>query len=183
MSYDTSSSSTCHAASTDIPDSLSRHFSLSFIASGRSSGLQPISLQSCCMYVRAGRPAFERPYVGVHWSTSLTSSSLYSYGSNIYICVCVSVCVCVCKGVPTTCISSTLSSLLSLSTIAHDNSSWRHPVSEQSRWMYLFAGQLTTVVSMGRSSLEKVTYEFVVTYTAGPIMLWSYYLDSWGNWR
>ena len=28
------------------------------------------------MYVRAGRPAFARPYVGVHWSTSLMSSSL-----------------------------------------------------------------------------------------------------------
>ena len=29
-----------------------------------------------CMYVRAGRPAFARPYVGVHRSTSLMSSSL-----------------------------------------------------------------------------------------------------------
>ena len=55
---------------------LSRHFSLSFIASGRSSGLHPVSSQSCCMYVRAGRPAFVQPYVGVHRSTSLMSSSL-----------------------------------------------------------------------------------------------------------
>ena len=55
---------------------LSHHFSLSFIASGRSSGLNPISSHSCCMYVRAGRPAFTRPYVGVHRSTSLMSSSL-----------------------------------------------------------------------------------------------------------
>ena len=55
---------------------LSRHFSLSFIASGRSSGLQPVSSHSCCMYVRAGRPAFAWPYVGVHRSTSLMSSSL-----------------------------------------------------------------------------------------------------------
>ena len=31
---------------------------------------------SVCMYVRAGRPAFARPYVGVHRSTSLMSSSL-----------------------------------------------------------------------------------------------------------
>ena len=54
----------------------SRHFSLSFIASGRSSGLHPVSSYSCCMYVRAGRPAFARPYVGVHMSTSLMSSSL-----------------------------------------------------------------------------------------------------------
>ena len=56
--------------------SLSRLFSLSFIASGRSSGLHPVSSHSCCMYVRAGRPASARPYVGVHWSTSLMSSSL-----------------------------------------------------------------------------------------------------------
>ena len=55
---------------------LSRHFSLSFIVSGRSSGLHPVSSHSCCMYVRAGRPAFARPYVGLHWSTSLMSSSL-----------------------------------------------------------------------------------------------------------
>ena len=55
---------------------LSCHFSLSFIASGRSSGLHPVSSHSCCMYVRAGRPAFVQPYVGVHWSTSLMSSSL-----------------------------------------------------------------------------------------------------------
>ena len=55
---------------------LSRHFTLLFIASGRSSGLHPISSHSCCMYVSAGRPAFAQPYVGVHWSTSLMSSSL-----------------------------------------------------------------------------------------------------------
>ena len=55
---------------------LSRNFSLSFIAFGRSSGLHPVSSHSCCMYVRAGRPAFARPYVGVHRSTSLMSSSL-----------------------------------------------------------------------------------------------------------
>ena len=55
---------------------LSRHFSLSFIASGRSSELHPVSSHSCCMYVRAGCPAFAWPYVGVHRSTSLMSSSL-----------------------------------------------------------------------------------------------------------
>ena len=53
---------------------LSRHFSLSFIASGRSSGQHPVSSHSCWMYVRAGRPAFARPCVGVHKSTSLMSS-------------------------------------------------------------------------------------------------------------
>ena len=55
---------------------LFRHFSLSFIASGRCSGLHLVSSHSCCMYVRAGRLAFARPYVGVHRSTSLMSSSL-----------------------------------------------------------------------------------------------------------
>ena len=55
---------------------LSRHFSLSFIASGRSYGLHPVSSHSCCMYVRAGHPAFARPYVGVHRSTPLMNSSL-----------------------------------------------------------------------------------------------------------
>ena len=56
--------------------SLSRHFFLSFIASGISSGLHPIYSHSCCMYLRAGRPAFARPYEGVHRSKSLMSSSL-----------------------------------------------------------------------------------------------------------
>ena len=56
---------------------LSRHFSLSFIASSRSSGLHPVSSHSCYMYALAGRPAFARPYVGVP------------------MCVCVCVCVCV----------------------------------------------------------------------------------------
>ena len=55
---------------------LSRHFSLSFIALGRSSGQHPVFSHSCWMYVRAGRPAFARPCVGVHKSTSLMSSSL-----------------------------------------------------------------------------------------------------------
>ena len=55
---------------------LSRHSSLSFIALGRSSGQHPISSHSCWMYVRAGRPSFSRPCVGVHKSTSLMSSSL-----------------------------------------------------------------------------------------------------------
>ena len=55
---------------------LSHHFSLSFISSGRSSGLHPVSSHSCCMYVRAGLPAFARSYVGVYRTTSLMSSSL-----------------------------------------------------------------------------------------------------------
>ena len=55
---------------------LSLHVSLSFTAFGRSSGLHPVSSHSCCMNVRAGRPAFDWPYAGVHRSTSLTISSL-----------------------------------------------------------------------------------------------------------
>ena len=55
---------------------LSRHFSLSFIASGWSSELHPVSSHSCWMYVRAGHPTFARPYVGVHRSASLMSYSL-----------------------------------------------------------------------------------------------------------
>ena len=75
-SYETSSSSSCRAISMDISLTLSRHPSLSFIASGRSSGLHPVSTQSCCMLVRAGHTAFAWPCEGVHRSTSLMSSSL-----------------------------------------------------------------------------------------------------------
>ena len=52
---------------------LSRHSSQSFIASDRSSGLHLVSSQSCCMQVRAGRPAFARLCEGVHRRTSLMS--------------------------------------------------------------------------------------------------------------
>ena len=55
---------------------LSRHFSLSFIASGRSSLLHSVCSHSRWMYDRAGRPAFARSYVGVRKSTSLMSSSM-----------------------------------------------------------------------------------------------------------
>ena len=59
-----------------ISPTLSCHSSLSFNALGRSSGQHPVSSHSCWMYVHAGRPAFARPCVGVHKSTSLMSSSL-----------------------------------------------------------------------------------------------------------
>ena len=58
---------------------LSRHFSLSFIASCRSLGLHPISSHSCCMYVRAGHPAFARPYASPAVSCKSGSSNLYSF--------------------------------------------------------------------------------------------------------
>ena len=69
------SSSSCRTASMDIPDPLSPLLPIVH-HSGRSSGLHPVSSHSCRMYVRAGHPAFARPYVGVHRSTSLMSSSL-----------------------------------------------------------------------------------------------------------
>ena len=65
-----------HVPPARISLTLSLHFSLSFITSGRSSGLHPVSSHSCCMYVGAGHPAYARPYVGVHRSTSLMSLSL-----------------------------------------------------------------------------------------------------------
>ena len=55
---------------------LSRHFSLSFITSGRSSGLHLVFSLSYCMYVLSGCLAFARPYVGFHRSTSIMSLSL-----------------------------------------------------------------------------------------------------------
>ena len=59
-----------------ISQTLFLHVSLSFIPYGRCSGLHPVSSHSWCMYVRAGRPAFDWRYAGVHRSTSLTISSL-----------------------------------------------------------------------------------------------------------
>ena len=64
------------ALSPRISLTFSRHPSLLSIASSRSSGLHPVSAQSCCMYVRAGHPAFAHPCERVHRSTSLMSSSL-----------------------------------------------------------------------------------------------------------
>ena len=55
---------------------LSRHLTLSFIASDKSSGLHPVTSQSCCIQVPAGHPAFTRPCEGVHSSASLMSSFL-----------------------------------------------------------------------------------------------------------
>ena len=58
---------------TDIPDPLS---SLLPIIHRHWQVFRTTSSHSCCMYVRAGRPAFAWPYVRVHRSTSLMSSSL-----------------------------------------------------------------------------------------------------------
>ena len=63
----------------------SHHISISSIAFGRSSGLHPVSAQSSCMFIRAGRPAFARTCEGVHRSTSLTSSSLLLQQCPVYL--------------------------------------------------------------------------------------------------
>ena len=70
-----SSSSSCRATGTDIPNPLSPLLPIVHRL-WQVSGLHPVSSHSCWMHVLAGRPAFARPYVGVHRSTSLMSSSL-----------------------------------------------------------------------------------------------------------
>ena len=67
---------------------LSRHTSLSFIASGRSSGLHPVSSPSCYMKVRAGHPAFARPCEGVHIYIYIYIY-IYNADSHIYMYMCV----------------------------------------------------------------------------------------------
>ena len=71
-----SSSSSCRAGSMDIPDPLSPLFPIVH-RSRQVLRQHPVSSHSCWIYVRAGRPDFARPCVGVHKSTSLMSSSLF----------------------------------------------------------------------------------------------------------
>ena len=70
-----SSSSSSRAGSTDIPGPLSPLFHIVHRL-WQVFWLHPVSSHSSWMYVRSGRPAFARPYVGVHKSTSLMISSL-----------------------------------------------------------------------------------------------------------
>ena len=59
---------------------LSRHFSLSFIASGRSSGLHPVSSHSCCMYVRDGNyTRMLRAILNMSWQQHPTRHQLYGH--------------------------------------------------------------------------------------------------------
>ena len=67
---------TIHAATMAIPKFFSHHPSISSITSGRSSRLHPMSVQSCCRLVLAGRPTITRPWEGVQRRRSLMSSSL-----------------------------------------------------------------------------------------------------------
>ena len=64
---------------------LRRHSSLSSIASGKSSRLHPVSVQSCCRYALAGRPTPARPCEGFHRRTSLMSSSLLLQQSSAFL--------------------------------------------------------------------------------------------------
>ena len=56
----------------DIPDPLSSLLPIVHRL-WQGSGLHPVPSHSCCMYVRAGRPAFARLYMGVDRSTLLMS--------------------------------------------------------------------------------------------------------------
>ena len=56
--------------------SLSRHSSLSSIASGRFYRLHPVSVQSYSRLVLVGRPTLARPFIGVQKKSSFMSSSL-----------------------------------------------------------------------------------------------------------
>ena len=81
-----SSSSSCRAASMDIPDPLSPHFPIIHRLWQVFRATSRISSHSCYMYVRAGRPAFAWPYAGVHRSTSLTLNSSSTHNTLQYIC-------------------------------------------------------------------------------------------------
>ena len=56
---------------------LSPHPSLSSITLSMFSRLHPVSIQSWCIKVVAGRPTLARPCEGIHGRTSLMSSSLH----------------------------------------------------------------------------------------------------------
>ena len=57
--------------------SLSLHSSLSSIVSGKSSRLNPASVQGCGRWVLVSHPTLARPCEETHWRTSLMSSSLF----------------------------------------------------------------------------------------------------------
>ena len=75
-----------------------------FWYTGRSSGQQPVCSHSCWMYVRAGRPAFARPCVGIYIYIYIYIYILHAaflcnchlVSSPVCVCVCVCVCVYVC---------------------------------------------------------------------------------------
>ena len=84
LCYVVISSSSCLAASADIPDPL-RNPCLLSIAPRMSSRLHLLSTQSCCIQVQAGRPTFASPCEGAHRNTSLMKSSLLLQQCNWYL--------------------------------------------------------------------------------------------------
>ena len=68
-----------------ISQTLSRHSSLSYICSSRSSRLHPVSVQSYCRYVQAARSTLALPREGVHWRTSFISPSLLLQQCPVYL--------------------------------------------------------------------------------------------------
>ena len=75
--YMSSSSSSCRATSTENPDPLSPLLPIIHRFWQVFRATHPVTSYSCCMYVRAGRLAFDWRYAGVHRSTSLMSSPLF----------------------------------------------------------------------------------------------------------
>ena len=73
-SSSSSSSSSCRTASSDIPDPLSTLFPIVHRLWQLFRATSRILTQ--LLYILAGRPVLARPYVRVHRSTSLMSSSL-----------------------------------------------------------------------------------------------------------
>ena len=63
---------------------LSRHFSLSFIASGRSLGLHPVSSHSCCMYVCTSICGGPQEYIAYELVFASPAVSRVSGSSNLY---------------------------------------------------------------------------------------------------
>ena len=77
--YISSSSSSRDMPLEQIELTLSCHFSLSVITSGRSSGLHPVSSHSRWMYIRAGRPVLARPYIYIYKNSLSWDENMYIY--------------------------------------------------------------------------------------------------------
>ena len=76
LHWERRTSSSCRTGSMDIPDPLSPLIPIVHRPRQVFRTISRIPHIACWMYVRAGRPAFAWPCVGVHKSTSLMSSSL-----------------------------------------------------------------------------------------------------------
>ena len=113
---------------------LSRHFSLSFITSGRSSGLHPVSSHHhhhhVVLVARISLTIYRHSslsFIASGRSSGLHPVSSHHHHNHV---------------VPVARISLTLSRHTSLSFIASGRSSGLHPVSSRRCWMYVRAGRL-----------------------------------------